>query len=539
MKTYKGKNASPGWSLSKAFFLNTEINFENEVKNDFKIGLDILNKRYVDLIEDLKKNHREVESEVIEAYKLILNDPEILSRCEQLDPKDIINIYDVFSSSAKMLESLEDDYFKQRSEDILSIGKELILIMQNIQTSKIQDEDVILIAKDLTPNDTSVLNLKKIKGFVVENAGPTSHTVIVAKNLGIPCVIGLKIDDIDSIDDVIIAINGSSGEVFINPTDKIIQQVKDYELSNLDVMKNYTQQNISELGIEFRANIGNEEELELFDDGLIKSIGLFRSEFIYIDSKTPPTLKKQISINNKLNSKFSETVVFRTLDIGGDKTVPYLNLPREENPFLGIRGIRLSFVDEKFFREQIISILSSELLPKVKIMFPMVALLQDFTKAKKIVVEEAKKLNVGIPKLGVMIETPSAAIAAETYTDDVDFFSIGTNDLIQYTLAADRGLVTLSEYHDALHPSVLQLINNVIEVGVKCNVEVSVCGDMASDIDGAKVLYALGLRIFSLAPSQAPLILNSILISQKKLKNLNKNEILKQKNSQSVRNLIN
>ena len=169
----------------------------------------------------------------------------------------------------------------------------------------------------------------------------------------------------------------------------------------------------------------------------------------------------------------------------------------------------------------------------------MVALLQDFTKAKEIVAEEAKKLNVEIPELGVMIETPSAAIAVETYTDDVDFFSIGTNDLILYSLAADRGVATLREYHDALHPSVLQLINNVIEVGVKCNIEVSVCGDMASDINGAKVLYALGLRIFSLAPSQAPLILNSILISQKKLRNLDKNEILNQKNSQSVRNIIN
>jgi len=206
---------------------------------------------------------------------------------------------------------------------------------------------------------------------------------------------------------------------------------------------------------------------------------------------------------------------------------------------LGIRGIRFSFTDEKLFREQIISILSSELVSKVKIMFPMVALLEDFTKAKEIVVEEAQKLDVELPKLGVMIETPSAAIAAEAFVADVDFFSIGTNDLTQYTLAADRGLSTLSRYHDNLHPSVLYLINNVIETGRKYDIEVSVCGDMASDIDGAKVLYALGLRIFSLAPSQAPLILNSIFTSHKKLMHLKKDEILNQKNSQSVRNIIN
>lgn len=487
----------------------------------------------------MNSSQREVESEIITAYKLILNDPEILSNCRLVDSRDIIGIYDVFISTAEIISSLEGDYLKQRSEDILSIGKELIMTMQNTQINKIQDEEVIVVAKDLTPNDTSVLNLKKVKGFIVENAGLTSHTVIVAKNLGIPCVIGIDVDNIDSTENSIIAINGFSGEVFVEPDGEIIRQVEEYKLRNLDVKSNYTKKNISQLGIEFRANIGNEEELELFDDKLIKSIGLFRSEFIYIDSKTPPTLKEQISINNKLSSKFSETIVFRTLDIGGDKTVPYLNLPIEENPFLGIRGIRFSFTDEKLFREQIISILSSELVSKVKIMFPMVALLEDFTKAKEIVVEEAQKLDVELPKLGVMIETPSAAIAAEAFVADVDFFSIGTNDLTQYTLAADRGLSTLSRYHDNLHPSVLYLINNVIETGRKYDIEVSVCGDMASDIDGAKVLYALGLRIFSLAPSQAPLILNSILTSHKKLMHLKKDEILNQKNSQSVRNIIN
>ena len=539
MKTYKGTNASPGWSSSKAFFFNSELNFQKEVKYDFETGLKLLNKKYIELISNLNSSQREVESEIITAYKLILNDPEILSNCRLVDSRDIIGIYDVFISTAEIISSLEGDYLKQRSEDILSIGKELIMTMQNTQINKIQDEEVIVVAKDLTPNDTSVLNLKKEKGFIVENAGLTSHTVIVAKNLGIPCVIGIDVDNIDSTENSIIAINGFSGEVFVEPDGEIIRQVEEYKLRNLDVKSNYTKKNISQLGIEFRANIGNEEELELFDDKLIKSIGLFRSEFIYIDSKTPPTLNEQISINNKLSSKFSETIVFRTLDIGGDKTVPYLNLPIEENPFLGIRGIRFSFTDEKLFREQIISILSSELVSKVKIMFPMVALLEDFTKAKEIIVEEAQKLDVELPKLGVMIETPSAAIAAEAFVADVDFFSIGTNDLTQYTLAADRGLSTLSRYHDNLHPSVLYLINNVIETGRKYDIEVSVCGDMASDIDGAKVLYALGLRIFSLAPSQAPLILNSILTSHKKLMHLKKDEILNQKNSQSVRNIIN
>ena len=538
MKTYKGKNASPGWSFSKAQFLRNEINFDLPVKFDFQMGLETQNTKYDLLLHKLQSDNRDTEAEIIDAYKLILNDPEILNKCHEQNPRDSRNIYSVFSDAARQLEALDDDYFKQRSEDILSIGKELILTMQGAQSNNIDDEDVIIIAKDLTPNDTSVLNLKKVKGFIVENAGPTSHTVIVAKNLGIPCVIGIEIDTLEYIENASIVINGSSGEIYTDPTEEIIEKVQEFQNYKLDVVNNYTEENMSKLGIEFRANIGNEEELELFNDKLINSIGLFRSEFVYIDSDSPPTLDKQISINNKLSRKFSNTVVFRTLDIGGDKKVPYLNLPEEENPFLGIRGIRLSLLNNEIFREQIISILSSELLPKVKIMFPMVSLLDDFNKAKTIVVEEANKLGVEVPKLGVMIETPSAAISAKTYINDVDFFSIGTNDLIQYTLAADRGLASLASYHDCLDPSVLHLINNVIEVGKEYGIEVSVCGDMASDIEGAKILYALGLRIFSLAPSQAPLILSSILNSHEKITNLEKKEILSQKNSQNVRSLI-
>jgi phosphotransferase system enzyme I (PtsI) len=538
MKTYKGKNASPGWSFSKAQFLRNEINFDLPVKFDFQMGLEKQNTKYDLLLHKLQSDNRDTEAEIIDAYKLILNDPEILNKCHEQNPRDSRNIYSVFSDAARQLEALDDDYFKQRSEDILSIGKELILTMQGAQSNNIDDEDVIIIAKDLTPNDTSVLNLKKVKGFIVENAGPTSHTVIVAKNLGIPCVIGIEIETLKYIENASIVINGSSGEIYTDPTEEIIEKVQEFQNYKLDVVNNYTEENMSKLGIEFRANIGNEEELELFNDKLINSIGLFRSEFVYIDSDSPPTLDKQISINNKLSRKFSNTVVFRTLDIGGDKKVPYLNLPEEENPFLGIRGIRLSLLNNEIFREQIISILSSELLPKVKIMFPMVSLLDDFNKAKTIVVEEANKLGVEVPKLGVMIETPSAAISAKTYINDVDFFSIGTNDLIQYTLAADRGLASLASYHDCLHPSVLHLINNVIEVGKEYGIEVSVCGDMASDIEGAKILYALGLRIFSLAPSQAPLILSSILNSHEKITNLETKEILSQKNSQNVRSLI-
>jgi phosphotransferase system enzyme I (PtsI) len=213
-------------------------------------------------------------------------------------------------------------------------------------------------------------------------------------------------------------------------------------------------------------------------------------------------------------------------------------LPKEENPFLGVRGIRYSLEEEKLFREQIISILTSKLIDKVKIMFPMVAVLDDFIKAKNIVAEESEKLKIKSPALGIMVETPSAALNAELFVGHVNFFSIGTNDLIQYTYAADRGLASLNKYQDPLDTGVLKLINNVIEVGVQHNIEVSVCGDMASDKDAAVILYLLGLRVFSIAPSQGPNIINSLVYAKNNLSHVTKEEILSSLDSHNLRNLI-
>ena len=210
---------------------------------------------------------------------------------------------------------------------------------------------------------------------------------------------------------------------------------------------------MNKLGVELRANIGSTDEIKSFKDSLIKSIGLFRSEFLYIEESSEPELDSLINSNNLLNEKFEETIVYRTLDIGGDKQVDYLNLPQEENPFLGVRGVRLTLENSQLFETQISSILNSNISGKVKIMFPMVATLEDFQEAKEVVVSVAEKLGAEIPKIGIMVETPSVAISPEIYIDEVDFFSIGTNDLLQYSFAADRGITSLNKYHDALNPS--------------------------------------------------------------------------------------
>jgi len=360
----------------------------------------------------------------------------------------------------------------------------------------------------------------------------------VAKNYGIPCILGISIADfdIDNVEEVII--NGSTGELTINPDESSLKIVEEYKATTTKQLENYTEENLNKLGVELRANIGSTDEIKSFKDSLIKSIGLFRSEFLYIEESSEPELDSLINSNNLLNEKFEETIVYRTLDIGGDKQVDYLNLPQEENPFLGVRGVRLTLENSQLFETQISSILNSNISGKVKIMFPMVATLEDFQEAKEVVVSVAGKLGAEIPKIGIMVETPSVAISPEIYIDEVDFFSIGTNDLLQYSFAADRGITSLNKYHDALNPSFLKLLHNIINTANKNDIEVSVCGDMASDKEGAYMLYLLGLRIFSLAPSQAPAIVSSLLKAKEALKNINIDEILSQKNSQSVRKFI-
>ena len=292
------------------------------------------------------------------------------------------------------------------------------------------------------------------------------------------------------------------------------------------------------MGVEFRVNIGSLEEIISFNHPFLNSIGLFRSEFIYLDNTTIPTLEEQTRVLEQITQKFTGTIVYRTLDIGGDKQVDYLNLPSEENPFLGVRGIRLLLDDIELFDTQIKSILNSKSLGRVKIMFPMISTIEDFIKAKEFVAKIANNLNVEVPPLGIMVETPSSALIADKFSEIVDFISIGTNDLTQYIMAADRGNNNLSPYQDPLHPAVLRAISNVIDCCNANNTEVSVCGEMSSDPVSAFALYILGLKIFSMAPSAAPFVFDALDTHSKINKQKIKDQILQQNNADEVRTII-
>ena len=538
MTSVKGLGASLGVAIGSSFVYENEIDFDKEAILTHVEASKQLIEKFSSQILDFRSKERNDEADILDAYILILQDPEIVAQLNQNLDFSVEEVYSIFTSTASVFESMEDVYFKQRAEDILSVGKHLVFNMQNIERKITLNENTILIAEDLTPADTSSMDLSKVNGIILKEGGFTSHAVIVAKNLGIPCVIGVKslLDNIA--DGELMTIDGDTGNIVISPSENQISELKEKQGNITKLIDNFTKKKYEELGVEFRVNIGSLEEIISFNHPFLNSIGLFRSEFIYLDNTTIPTLEEQTRVLEQITQKFTGTIVYRTLDIGGDKQVDYLNLPSEENPFLGVRGIRLLLGDIELFETQIKSILNSKSLGRVKIMFPMISTIEDFIKAKEFVAKIANNLNVEVPPLGIMVETPSSALIADKFSEIVDFISIGTNDLTQYIMAADRGNNNLSPYQDPLHPAVLRAISNVIDCCNANNTEVSVCGEMSSDPVSAFVLYILGLKIFSMAPSAAPFVFDALDTHSKINKQKIKDQILQQNNADEVRAII-
>jgi len=538
MTSVKGLGASLGVAIGSSFVYENEIDFDKEAILTHVEASKQLIEKFSSQILDFRSKERNDEADILDAYILILQDPEIVAQLNQNSDSSVEEVYSIFTSTASVFESMEDVYFKQRAEDILSVGKHLVFNMQNIERKITLNENTILIAEDLTPADTSSMDLSKVNGIILKEGGFTSHAVIVAKNLGIPCVIGVKslLDNIA--DGELMTIDGDTGNIVISPSENQISELKEKQGNITKLIDNFTKKKYEELGVEFRVNIGSLEEIISFNHPFLNSIGLFRSEFIYLDNTTIPTLEEQTRVLEQITQKFTGTIVYRTLDIGGDKQVDYLNLPSEENPFLGVRGIRLLLDDIELFDTQIKSILNSKSLGRVKIMFPMISTIEDFIKAKEFVAKIANNLNVEVPPLGIMVETPSSALIADKFSEIVDFISIGTNDLTQYIMAADRGNNNLSPYQDPLHPAVLRAISNVIDCCNANNTEVSVCGEMSSDPVSAFVLYILGLKIFSMAPSAAPFVFDALDTHSKINKQKIKDQILQKNNADEVRTII-
>ncbi|MFT4144435.1 MAG: phosphoenolpyruvate--protein phosphotransferase [Mobilitalea sp.] len=422
----------------------------------------------------------------------------------------------VISEFLMIFESMDDEYMRERAADIKDIRNRLMRALSGAQENHLEaiKEEVILVAKDLTPSDTAALNLSYILGFVTVEGGVTSHVSIMAKGLGIPALVGVK-DILPKVkNDDILIMDAGKGQIIINPDEETLyryQQLReDYrkkqeELEQIDQLPAVT---LDGREVHLCVNIGGLGDIRKALTFQMDGVGLFRSEFLYMDNTHFPTEEEQFLIYKEAVQLCSKEVIIRTLDIGGDKSLPYYEFEKEENPFLGWRAIRISLELNDIFKAQLRAILRASAFGAAKIMFPMIISVEELREAK-VILEECKKelTELGIAyneniKVGIMVETPASIILIDDLAKEVDFISIGTNDLTQYLLAVDRGNKKISNLYNSFHPAVIRSIKRVIEAGHRNNINVGMCGEFASDEKAVKLLLGLGLDEFSMSASE-------------------------------------
>lgn len=460
------------------------------------------------------------EAAIFGAHLLVLNDPELIGPIKERISEDVANaefaLQETSDMFITMFEAMDNEYMKERAADIRDVRKRLLshLLGVKIQDPGMIDEEVIVIAENLTPSDTVQLNAQFVKGFVTDIGGRTSHSAILARTLEIPAVVGAQnaMASINNGDTVII--DGLEGKIIIGPDEATIREFqqakKDYEAQKAEWAKLKNEPTVSADGqhVELAANIGTPKDLAGVLEHGAEGIGLYRTEFLYMGRDAFPTEDEQFDAYSKvLKGMNGKPTVVRTLDIGGDKELPYLDLPKELNPFLGLRAIRLCLEMPDLFRTQLRALLRASVHGNLKIMFPMIATVEEFRQGKTLLEEEkAKLVDAGIPvsdsiEVGIMVEIPSTAVMADVFAKEVDFFSIGTNDLIQYTMAADRMNERVSYLYQPFNPAILRLVKMVIDAAHKEGKWVGMCGEMAGDEIAIPILLGLGLDEFSMSAS--------------------------------------
>ena len=527
--TLQGIAASDGIAIAKVYTLTepdlsfTKISVEdtdNEISRLEK-ALEVSTKEIELIKETALKNLGEEEAQVFEAHLMVLSDPELVGQVKDAVTSQKVNAEHALKEVSDMFISIfagmeDNPYMQERAADIRDVSKRILANLLGVKIpspATIKDE-VVVVAGDLTPSDTAQLNRQYVKAFVTDIGGRTSHSAIMARSLEIPAIVGTK--EITSLakDGDLIIIDGLSGDVFLNPSEDVVaeyrakaeafaaQQAEWEKLKDADTFTKDGHQ------VELAANIGTPKDLEGVIHNGAEGVGLYRTEFLYMDSHDMPTEEDQFEAYKAvLEGMNGKPVVVRTMDIGGDKELPYLPLPHEMNPFLGYRAIRISLNEPEMFRTQLRALLRASVYGKLRIMFPMIATLNDFRGAKALLEEEKAKLVAeGFAvsddiQVGIMIEIPAAAVLAHQFAKEVDFFSIGTNDLIQYTMAADRMNERVSYLYQPYNPSILTLIKHVIDSAHKEGKWAGMCGEMAGDQTAVPLLVGLGLDEFSMSAS--------------------------------------
>ncbi|EJG0137726.1 phosphoenolpyruvate--protein phosphotransferase [Staphylococcus pseudintermedius] len=542
----KGIAASDGVAIAKAYLLvEPDLSFSNEKTDQPEAEVQKFNEALNNSKIELTKirNHAEEQlgadkAAIFDAHLLVLDDPELIQPIEEKIKNESASapqaLTEVTQNFITIFESMDNEYMKERAADIRDVAKRVLAHILGVElpNPSIIDESVIIVAHDLTPSDTAQLNKQYVQGFVTNIGGRTSHSAIMSRSLEIPAVVGTKsISESVQQGDMVI-VDGLTGDVIVNPSDdeiKAYQHKRESFFADRESLKQLRDEPSKTLDgheVELAANIGTPNDLEGVHNNGAEGIGLYRTEFLYMGRDNMPTEDEQFEAYKKvLESMKGKRVVVRTLDIGGDKELPYLNLPEEMNPFLGYRAIRLCLDQPEIFRPQLRALLRASAYGKLNIMFPMVATIQEFRDAKALLLEEKENLKQeGVEvsddiELGIMVEIPATAALADVFAKEVDFFSIGTNDLIQYTMAADRMSERVSYLYQPYNPSILRLIKQVIDASHQEGKWTGMCGEMAGDETAIPLLIGLGLDEFSMSAT-------SILKARRQIKDLSRTEMV-------------
>ncbi|MED4463543.1 phosphoenolpyruvate--protein phosphotransferase [Metabacillus fastidiosus] len=542
MMSLKGIAASAGIAIAKAYRLQEPpLNIEKKEVSDKKTEIERFKAAIAKAKAELEKikEHAHTalgadKAAIFSAHILVLSDPELLDNVKNKIENEGINAEAAMKETSEMFvtmfESMDNEYMKERAADIRDVTKRVLahLLGISLPNPSLISEEVIIIAEDLTPSDTAQLNRQYVKGFTTNIGGRTSHSAIMARSLEIPAVVGTKQATEKIENDVIVIIDGLDGEVIINPSANVIadyeEKKRNYEKQKAEWAKLIAEPTVTSDGkhVELAANIGTPEDIESVLKNGAEGVGLYRTEFLYMGRDSLPTEEEQFTAYKTVLEKMEgKPVVIRTLDIGGDKKLPYLNLPEEMNPFLGFRAIRLCLEEQSIFRTQLRALLRASTYGNLKIMFPMIATLNEFKEAKAILLEEKETLisaDVNVSdniEIGIMVEIPATAVLADQFAKEVDFFSIGTNDLIQYTMAADRMNERVSYLYQPYNPAILRLVSLVIEAAHKEGKWAGMCGEMAGDETAIPILLGLGLDEFSMSAT-------SVLRARSQMKQLSK-----------------
>ncbi|WP_195572892.1 phosphoenolpyruvate--protein phosphotransferase [Paenibacillus sp. 1001270B_150601_E10] len=536
----KGIGASIGIAIGKAFVLPT---WEWDIREE-RMDPSDLAKEFERLYDGIRSSKDEIvfiqneiremvgneESTIFDAHLAILDDPIFMSEIQGIIQRQYkaaeVAVKEAIDHFVTMFDLLDDEYMKERALDIKDVGNRLLKHLLGAPEIRLPEDaqPYILVAKELSPSQLVHLNPKNVLGIAMLQGGRTSHSAIMARALGIPLVVGLegKLSQPIQTGDMVI-VDGENGFVYVEPNEEIKNWYEERrkaflrEADELAKIKDLPAETIDRHAIHLASNISSTRELDIALSVGAESVGLFRTEFLYMDRSYAPNEIEQLTVYREVAETFpGRSVIIRTLDIGGDKPLEFLQLADEDNPFLGYRGIRISLDQTEIFKTQLRALLRASAHGKIKILLPMISSLEELHAAKRVLEQAKEELrSEGIPfdeevLIGMMIEIPAAAALADLFAEEVDFFSIGTNDLVQYTLAVDRMNEQIAHMYDPFHPAVLRLIKNTVDAAKNHGIMVGVCGEMAGDPRAVPLWVALQVDELSMSSRSIPRVKHAI-----------------------------